>query len=52
MNIQEKEVSVGSPAALFPDERNGIELLDWSNIGLAFPIKHKRAYLNLSLIHI
>ena len=46
MNIQEKEVSVGSPAALFPDERNGIELLDWSNIGLAFPIKHKRAYLN------
>ena len=28
------------------DSRNGIEQLDWSNIGDAFPIKQRRAYLN------
>jgi len=46
VNILENAVSVGGPAALFPDDRNGIEHLDWSNIGQAFPIKQRRAYLN------
>lgn len=46
MNILDKPASVGGPAALFPDDRNGIEQLDWSNIGQAFPIKQRRAYLN------
>jgi len=44
--VKTLENAVGGPPALFPDDRNGIEQLDWNNVGQAFPIKQRRAYLN------
>jgi len=41
-----KQTAVGGPASLFADDRNGIEQLTWDNVGNAFPIKRRRAYLN------
>ena len=44
--MKTQENAVGGPPALFPDDHNGIEQLDWNNVGQAFPIKQRRAYLN------